>query len=113
MSLSFAFELVRRGYDRAEVDAVISTLVAERERALAELVALREKVGKLFPQEPLPDAADLSFPPSPEGVPTQGLTIVRRGYDREQVDTSIGRLVTDRDRARAQAAALKQRYALS
>ncbi|MGA4540973.1 hypothetical protein ACPA54_13375 [Uniformispora flossi] len=59
------FDLVRRGYDRAQVDA----RVAEVQRALA---GSRSTV----------DTAQLRA----DGA-ANGLTIVRRGYDRTQVDT--------------------------
>jgi hypothetical protein len=59
-----AFDLVRRGYDRAEVDA----RVAEVRHALA---GSRSTV----------DTAQLRAAGA-----ANGLTIVRRGYDRAQVD---------------------------
>lgn len=60
-----AFDIVRRGYDRAEVDA----RVADVQRALA---SRRMAV----------DTARLRAAGS-----ANGLTIVRRGYDRAQVET--------------------------
>lgn len=43
MEPDFGFKIVRRGYDRAQVDERIVELVEERDRALARLRALRSR----------------------------------------------------------------------
>ncbi len=94
MDEPIAFRIVRLGYDRAQVDDEISRLVAEHDRALSLAEA--------------PDAhRDTPADGSPESGHTSdyfaGFHLVRRGYDRAQVDDEISRLVAERDRARAAA----------
>lgn len=43
----YGFELVRRGYDRAQVDERISKLVSDRDSALARITALEKRIEEL------------------------------------------------------------------
>src|SRR3954454_12289280 len=43
----YGFELVRRGYDRAQVDERISKLVSDRDSALARISALEKRIEEL------------------------------------------------------------------
>ncbi|MEU2133375.1 serine/threonine-protein kinase [Streptomyces sp. NPDC018352] len=113
----FGFELVRRGYDRARVDDYISRLVADRDSKLAQVVTLEESVRDLHyfaslegrrDSSPAAEArrraagaaaADVRAQRSGMVGPPPGFELVRRGYDRAQVDERISELVADRDRA--------------
>ena len=46
-SSPFGFELVRRGYDRGQVDDRITKLVADRDSALARINALEKRIEEL------------------------------------------------------------------
>ncbi|KPC94003.1 cellulose-binding protein, partial [Streptomyces sp. NRRL F-6602] len=43
----YGFELVRRGYDRAQVDERISKLVSDRDSALTRITALEKRIEEL------------------------------------------------------------------
>ena len=43
----YGFELVRRGYDRAQVDERISKLVSDRDSALSRITALEKRIEEL------------------------------------------------------------------
>ena len=44
----YGFELVRRGYDRAQVDERISKLVSDRDSALNRITALEKRIDLLL-----------------------------------------------------------------
>ncbi|MFD7638659.1 cellulose-binding protein, partial [Streptomyces sp. NPDC059873] len=46
-SSPFGFELVRRGYDRGQVDDRITKLVADRDSALARITSLEKRIEEL------------------------------------------------------------------
>ncbi|MEE1739823.1 protein kinase [Streptomyces sp. BE147] len=47
----FGFELVRRGYDRGQVDDRVSKLVADRDSALQRILALERRIEELYPPQ--------------------------------------------------------------
>lgn len=95
MESVFAFRVVRRGYDRAQVDEQLARLVAERDTAVRRAAEAEAHAGQ--PEQGTPEAE----------APVIGFALVRRGYDRDQVDVAIARLVDERDRA---AARLRARF---
>ncbi|MGW7256915.1 protein kinase domain-containing protein [Streptomyces sp. NPDC054834] len=124
-SESPGFELVRRGYDRDQVDDRIAKLVSDRDSALARVAELERQV--------MQEAAG-SWPGTPgrgliaaaylqaerdevarhEGgvrrpdAPSYHFELMRRGYDRTQVDARVTQLVTDRHWAVVRIGALEK-----
>ncbi|GLF94046.1 serine/threonine-protein kinase [Streptomyces yaizuensis] len=127
-SSPFGFELVRRGYDRGQVDQYITLLVSDRDAALVLIDRLERLTQEL--QLASPDVAqnDDRYADARHQVEDIiaevnnrveradrsradrfGFELVRRGYDREQVDEYLAKLVADRDSALANIARLAQR----
>ncbi|MGW4232933.1 serine/threonine-protein kinase [Streptomyces sp. NPDC004980] len=120
-SSPFGFELVRRGYDRAQVDDRITELVADRDSALNRISVLEgiaaglrsgrsdaargatEIAAAVRAESDTPRARRLREPPAFE--------LVRRGYDRAQVDDRISKLASDRNSALNRISVLKMRIA--
>lgn len=99
MESGFGFKIVRRGYHREQVNEQVARLVGQRDEALRQ--AAEWEHGRLpgpgSPAEEPPDGLALGF------------ELVRRGYDRAEVDEHITRLVEERDRAVARVRALRSR----
>ncbi|WP_405614918.1 protein kinase domain-containing protein [Streptomyces sp. NBC_01508] len=132
-SSAVEFELVRRGYDRRQVDEHIAQFVADRDFALSLLAKLNRLIDEL--QRASTDmgvdagqarrrAADIvaearsrgrmaTTPADPLGESAVGspfgFELVRRGYDRGQVDQHITKLMADRDHALTRIAHLARR----
>ncbi|MFJ9415053.1 hypothetical protein ACIRPT_12895 [Streptomyces sp. NPDC101227] len=133
----FGFELVRRGYDRGQVDEAITRLVADRDTALDGIAALETLIEELQLASmdgggDAGQAADVRRRAvatiaeararaervgtaatdrlgQRAGDPPFAFELVRRGYDRGQVDEAITGLVGDRDGSRARVARLAER----
>jgi len=131
----FGFELVRRGYDRAQVDVCISKLVAARDTAAARVSALEQQSAELdfnfgltgvgpVDNQNLEGRAEAALARARIAVgldvdsqgtkydPSFVFDLVRQGYDRAQVDERISKLTADRDMALARISALEQRIAM-
>ncbi|MFK4101069.1 protein kinase [Streptomyces sp. NPDC019531] len=129
------FKVVRQGYGRTLVDEHILRLEIARHRAVAELAWLEEQfverhLKATTDEHSSPDdvefqrrsaasliaiarsKADLqhSLQPNPASLPTasQLFTVVRRGYDTEQVNQRVHQLVSEQNNAWARVAALKE-----
>ncbi|MCX5332343.1 serine/threonine-protein kinase [Streptomyces sp. NBC_00140] len=130
----YGFELVRRGYDRAQVDDRIAELVVMRDRSLSrigmletivvDLLALylrgedsqsaeyseQRLAAQLIAAAKHQAAQRLPYAGDPRGSVSDsspyGFELVRRGYDRAQVDDRIGGLMSDLHRAKVQVGAL-------
>lgn len=120
----YGFELVRRGYDRAQVDECISQLVSDRDSALSHVTTLEELTRNLHVAsmgaerdngqavEARRRAADIIADANARARRASGIRspsdfeLVRRGYDRQQVDERISKLVADRDSAMSRIATL-------
>jgi len=64
----YGFELVRRGYDRAQVDERISKLVSDRDSALARITALEKRIEELHLETQNAQAAVTDAEPSYAGL---------------------------------------------
>ncbi|QRX93328.1 protein kinase domain-containing protein [Streptomyces noursei] len=112
----FGFELVRRGYDCGQVNDYITRLVAARDHALSQIAKLEELIAKLGQDGGR--AADArrrvtdiiaEVHAREHRVAAPGFELVRRGYDRTQVDDYITRLIAARGRAQVRIADLARR----
>lgn len=127
-SVPVSFELVRRGYDRAQVDAGIEKLLADQNSSLTRIRALGEEieagVGLMsetqakslgLTRDQVRQLLDDSYagaermvhgregaaprpsrPRQSDTASPYGFMLVRRGYDRAQVDEAVAMLVADR-----------------
>lgn len=128
----WGFEVVRRGYECGEVDERIRGLVEERDRALARIAVLERRIEELYLggaevsrcaggvaaaggfREGAGDSGSGDGGVVGVGVesgarPVIAFRIARRGYDREQVDERIQRLVTECEGAAARIDVLVRR----
>ncbi|MER8012409.1 serine/threonine-protein kinase [Streptomyces sp. NPDC094149] len=129
------FKVVRQGYDRNIVDEHILRLIVGRRGAESEATWLEEQFADRYVEATTSDyslpatveaardealryiatargEADLKFfrRPASEAPPTASdlFAVVRKGYDREQVDRHYDRLTTAKGRAEARIAALEE-----
>lgn len=130
----YNFELVRRGYDHGEVDAHIERLVGMRDASLSRIGMLemiveellassfqeedanaRESLVSSYVAKVIGDAKrraaqSLPYRGNPNGwdwsSSLYGFSLVRRGYDRAQVDERLHRLMSDLHSAKVQVGAL-------
>jgi len=119
-----SFDLVRRGYHRAQVDDRIAKLTADQNLALFNVADLEERIDDevrllsedqskslALTQDQVKQFLDDVYayaertaprplqPQQGDSYPPYGFELVRRGYDRAQVDDHISKLVVVRDSA--------------
>ncbi|MFJ2721908.1 hypothetical protein [Streptomyces sp. NPDC087437] len=63
-SLPSLFDLVRRGYDRDQVDSRVNELVGDRNKALSRISALEQRIQELLAETEYPQAQGSDAEPS-------------------------------------------------
>ena len=115
------FELVRRGYHPDQVDRRIAKLVSDRDSALAGVAKLERLVvqradsdwsgasGQALIADAYRQAERQLFERQTRSAPgPETFELVRRGYDRAQVDQRVAELVTERHLAHVRIGALER-----
>src|SRR5882757_3695156 len=108
-SSPFGFELVRRGYDRGQVDDRITKLVADRDSALTRITALEKRIEELHletqnAQAPLSDSE-----PSYAGLGARVEKILRLAEEEAKDLREEARRAADQHRELAEQAAAQVR----
>lgn len=63
-SLPSLFDLVRRGYDRDQVESRVNELVGDRNKALSRIAALEQRIQELLAETEAPQAQGSDAEPS-------------------------------------------------
>src|ERR1700742_108312 len=105
----YGFELVRRGYDRAQVDERISKLVSDRDSALARITALEKRIEELHLETQNAQAQVTDAEPSYAGLGARVEKILRLAEEEAKDLREEARRAADQHRELAEQAAAQVR----
>src|SRR5688500_8195854 len=105
----YGFELVRRGYDRAQVDDRITKLVADRDSALTRITALEKRIEELHLETQNAHAQITDAEPSYAGLGARVEKILRLAEEEAKDLREEARRAADQHRELAESAAAQVR----
>jgi len=105
----YGFELVRRGYDRAQVDERISKLVSDRDSALARITALEKRIEELHLETQNAQAQVSDAEPSYAGLGARVEKILRLAEEEAKDLREEARRASEQHRELAESAAQQVR----
>ena len=108
-SSPFGFELVRRGYDRGQVDDRITKLVADRDSALARITALEKRIEELHLETQNAQAQVSDAEPSYAGLGARVEKILRLAEEEAKDLREEARRAAEQHRELAESAAQQVR----
>ena len=108
-SSPFGFELVRRGYDRGQVDERITKLVADRDSALARITALEKRIEELHLETQNAQAQVNDAEPSYAGLGARVEKILRLAEEEAKDLREEARRAAEQHRELAESAAQQVR----
>ncbi|WP_236670073.1 SDR family NAD(P)-dependent oxidoreductase, partial [Streptomyces antimycoticus] len=108
-SSPFGFELVRRGYDRGQVDDRISKLVADRDSALARITSLEKRIEELHLETQNAQAQINDSEPSYAGLGARVEKILRLAEEEAKDLREEARRAAEQHRELAESAAQQVR----
>lgn len=108
-SSPFGFELVRRGYDRGQVDDRITKLVADRDSALARITALEKRIEELHLETQNAQAQVTDAEPSYAGLGARVEKILRLAEEEAKDLREEARRAAEQHRELAESAAQQVR----
>ncbi len=108
-SSPFGFELVRRGYDRGQVDDRITKLVADRDSALARITALEKRIEELHLETQNAQAQVNDAEPSYAGLGARVEKILRLAEEEAKDLREEARRAAEQHRELAESAAQQVR----
>jgi cell division septum initiation protein DivIVA len=97
-SSPFGFELVRRGYDRGQVDDRITKLVADRDSALTRITALEKRIEELHLETQNAQAQVNDSEPSYAGLGARVEKILRLAEEEAKDLREEARRAAEQDR---------------
>ena len=104
-SSPFGFELVRRGYDRGQVDDRITKLVADRDSALARITSLEKRIEELHLETQNAQAQVTDAEPSYAGLGARVEKILRLAEEEAKDLREEARRAAEQHRELAESAA--------